>query len=40
VRDRAVVRALMTRPERYYRQGGRTYSVAAAILLPGDTCPR
>jgi len=36
--DPAVVRALTTAPEQYYRQGGRTYSVAAAVPLPGDWC--
>ena len=38
VHDPAVVRALTTAPEQYYRQGGRTYSVAAAVPLPGDWC--
>jgi hypothetical protein len=40
VRDTAVVRALTTRRARSYRQAGTTYSVAAAALLPGDSCAR
>lgn len=38
VHDPAVIRTLTTRPERYYRQGSKTYSVAAAVSLPGDAC--
>jgi hypothetical protein len=38
VDDPAVVRSLTTREETFYRQGGTTYDVAAAVLLPGDTC--
>lgn len=38
VRDPAVVRRLTTAGVRSYRQGGRTYEVAAAVLLPGDSC--
>jgi hypothetical protein len=40
VRDTAVVRALTTREARSYRQAGTTYSVSAAVLLPGDSCAR
>jgi hypothetical protein len=39
VDDATVVRSLTTRRERAYRQGGATYSVAAAVLLPGESCP-
>ncbi len=38
VRDPAVVQALTTRSQQYYRQGGTTYEVAAAVALPGDPC--
>lgn len=38
VRDPAVVQTLTTRSEQYYRQGGTTYDVAAAVPLPGDWC--
>jgi hypothetical protein len=38
VHDPAVVRALTTRPEQYYREGRTTYEVAAAVALPGDPC--
>jgi hypothetical protein len=38
VRDPVVVRRLTTAGVRYYRQAGQTYGVAAAVLLPGDSC--
>jgi hypothetical protein len=38
VRDPVVVRRLTTAAARYYRQSGQTYGVAAAVLLPGDSC--
>ena len=38
VRDPAVVEALTTRSDQYYRQGTTTYAVAAAVHLPGDVC--
>ncbi|WP_151082089.1 hypothetical protein [Nocardioides cynanchi] len=39
VRDPVVVRRLTTSDTHYYRDAGRTYQVAAAVLLPGDSCP-
>jgi hypothetical protein len=39
VRDPAVVRALTTRTETFYREGGTTYALAAVVALPGDSCP-
>jgi len=38
VRDPAVVRALTTGRQHYYRHGGTTWAVAAAVDLPGDSC--
>jgi hypothetical protein len=38
VTDPAVVHALTTSSDRLYRAGGTTYAVAAAVLLPGDSC--
>ena len=38
VDDPVVVRSLTTRDERFYREGRLTYSVAAAVSLPGDSC--
>lgn len=38
VRDPRLVRLLTTSADRFYRQDGTTYAVAAAVLLPGDSC--
>ncbi len=38
VRDPAVVHRLTSRDARYYRQHGHLYAVAAAVLLPGESC--
>jgi hypothetical protein len=38
VTDPIVVHRLTTAGVHYYRQGDRTYEVAAAVLLPGDSC--
>jgi hypothetical protein len=38
VRDPVAVHRLTTAGVRYYRQAGLTYEVAAAVLLPGDSC--
>ena len=38
VRDPAAVRALTTQPDTFYGDGGAIYAVAAAVLLPGDSC--
>jgi hypothetical protein len=38
VRDPGVVHRLTTSTARYYRQAGRTYAIAAAVQLPGDSC--
>jgi hypothetical protein len=38
VRDPVAVHRLTTAGVHYYRQAGRTYEVAAAVLLPGDSC--
>jgi hypothetical protein len=38
VRDPVVVHRLTTAGVRSYRQAGHTYDVAAAVLLPGDSC--
>jgi hypothetical protein len=38
VRDPGAVHRLTTSTARYYLQDGQTYAVAAAVLLPGDSC--
>jgi hypothetical protein len=38
VRDRAVIRLLEGSTTGHYRDEGTTYVVAAADLLPGDSC--
>jgi hypothetical protein len=38
VRDPVAVHRLTTAGVHYYRQAGQTYEVAAAVLLPGDSC--
>jgi hypothetical protein len=38
VRDPVAVHRLTTSGQRYYRQSGTSYELAAAVLLPGDSC--
>lgn len=40
VTDPTVIRLLTTQKVGFYREGGTTYSLAAAVLLPGDSCSR
>jgi hypothetical protein len=39
VRDPRIVHLLTSAAVRSYREAGTTYAVAAAVLLPGDSCP-
>jgi hypothetical protein len=38
IHDLAALRVLTTSDKSFYRDRGRTYSVAAAVMLPGDSC--
>ena len=38
VRDPVAVRRLTTSEDQYYRQSDETFELAAAVLLPGDSC--